>query len=138
MNDAAADLMNITISSGTTWSFIPALVQIPSGQGNSITLQLSSMAGVTVAFASPPLTWYDPSFPRTIIPQPSDFSVLVNPNNSASLTITDNNSDSSTTIYSFLINALYNGSIVQSPDPTIINTGTDGFIEIQFPVAKAA
>jgi hypothetical protein len=122
-----------TINSDGTWNFNPAFTQMAQGSG-TITLNLAGSGGASVSFVSSnPLTWFDPANPATPIAQPSDFAVGTP--SGASVTITDDNQDSSTTMYGFRINALYNGLLLQSPDPTIINTGTGGFV-VQAPAPR--
>jgi hypothetical protein len=52
---------------------------------------------------------------------------------SSTISFKDVNANLETRIFRVLINAVYNGNSIQSPDPTIINVGTDGVVRFQFP-----
>lgn len=115
-----------TINSDGTWNFnLQSFELYPQGI-NSFTLNLEAPGGSSAVFDTVPITWFDPNNPETAVVPPSGFTTVPTspPPGTTSLIITDTNTDPTTTMYSFKINALYNELLVQSPDPTIINTGT--------------
>jgi hypothetical protein len=55
---------------------------------------------------------------------------------SSTISFKDVNTRLVTKTFRVLINAVYNGNPIQSPDPTIINVGTDGATLFQFPTKR--
>jgi hypothetical protein len=55
-------------------------------------------------------------------------------NDSSTLTFTDDNTSQNAGTFNMFVNALYNGQPLQSPDPTIVNEGTNGSAVFQLPV----
>lgn len=95
-------------------------VDVQANTSTNITVTIGPPTGSTdiVRFATPALTWFNNSNPALEISTPIPFQVTESNN---VITIADNNASGNTGTFTFLINALYNGALVQSPDPTIIN-----------------
>lgn len=88
-----------------------------------INLQLAEGQPGDIQFSSPAITWIGGVTPT----QSGSTSIVGNPvqqpNGSWTLTITENNNNASTTVYSFFVNATYTRSL--TIDPSIVNTGTN-------------
>ena len=56
----------------------------------------------------------------------------------STILFTDNNiNNPDTTTYNVVINVVYNGQTISSPDPTIVNAGTDGSMTFKFGKASS-
>ena len=99
-------------------------IKVPNGSTANITLTLSAGTGTSsLSFATPAITWFNSSNPSIPISTPVPFTVT---EESGGVTIADDNSVAANNgTFSFLVNVLANGLLVQSPDPTIINEGTN-------------
>jgi hypothetical protein len=81
-------------------------------------MTLPGFAGLPAAFASAPLTWFDPNDPNVVIPQPAVF--LVQSFWPGHLTLVDFNTVKQENEHPFDINVVYN-DVTYSSDPVIVN-----------------
>lgn len=148
--NASSTSVQVTITNNNgsyTWGFtqngttLPdPTITIPGNTINFITFTLvPGNTADTVLFATPSLAWFNLGNPSQDINVPIPFTIAPpsSGNTGNTVVITDNNPSSPNNsnvcpnqgTYCFRINAIYNGVMLQSPDPTIINkdTSTGGF-----------
>ena len=138
---------NPNIANSYDWYFSTPLATIPAAIDANITMTLvapGQPAG-TCVFSDPPLTFHetwDPNSPTFTPPWYQDLQISSPP--ASTITFTDNNPNTYDRTYYFVINAIYTDSenvahqvvigrdhthplgSTCSPDPTIVNVGTDG------------
>jgi hypothetical protein len=138
---------------GIGWYFSTPLATILSDVITSVEMSLVTVADASCVFQSeslgqdPPLTFYtDWSMTEQLIPPPQWFKDLSD-SGTSTITFNDDNTNQWDRTYYMRINAVFNGTTtnthdrsfnggrviingkprdITSPDPTIINVGTDG------------
>jgi hypothetical protein len=102
-------------------------LSVPAGETSEVelTLEADGQSGDTCIFLDIPLSFFSAQGIPISTPEWLQGLTLVNP---SKITFKDVNTNQNTRTYRILINAVYNGQPVQSPDPTIVNVGTDGAV----------
>jgi hypothetical protein len=110
-------------------------IEIPYGSKHSMEIVLNGGAGSCVfpSGVKDSLTFYTP---KGSIGLPLWLENLQMPSR-YKLTFDDHNINQKRRSYHFVINAIYDEASITSPDPTIVNVGTEGLMTFIFPKPRS-
>lgn len=105
-------------------------IEVAKGAKKSMVINLVPVGGLSCKFAPNPLSFYNWKGAPVGIPL-----WLQNLQNTvpSTLTFDDYNTNIKRRSYHFVINAVFDQVSITSPDPTIVNVGTEGIMAIHFP-----
>ena len=133
--------INVTVTPAYDWAYSDNMglpissIEIPYDSKHSMEIILNGGTGPCMfpSVGKDPLTFYNP---KGTIKLPLWLKNLLMPTR-YNLTFDDDNINQKRRSYHFVINAVYGNDSITSPDPTIVNVGTEGLMTFIFPKPRS-